>query len=229
MPKLLLFGDSVLKGVIYDGRYHLSTARQFPRLREQGWEIANHARMGCCVGQLLRDLIRHLPEMAQDCHVVLGCGGNDCSYDWPALAAAPPPSGQALPQGPFQPRTPPGQFSRLYAQALAQAQAGGARVWSASLVPLEHERYFDWISREGGGENILAWLGEKSLLYRWQEYYDQLVQEEAVRAGLPQIQLRQPFLTDRLDHLLGPDGIHPTPKGHQLIEAQIEAQMLQFI
>ena len=48
MKQLLIFGDSILKGVTYVpelGGYHVLRGDRFPKLRERGIEIRNFSRM----------------------------------------------------------------------------------------------------------------------------------------------------------------------------------------
>ena len=47
--RLLIFGDSIAKGVTYqDGRYHLCAGHNFDALREKGLDVQNFAKMGAC-------------------------------------------------------------------------------------------------------------------------------------------------------------------------------------
>lgn len=87
----------------------------------------------------------------------------------------------------------------------------------ASLVPLDADRYLQFISKNRDGKNILSWLGDAAHLYRWQEYYNALTVQMARAFGCRLVDLRTAFLQSRnfLD-LLCPDGIHPTDSGYAL-------------
>ena len=47
MKKLILFGDSIMKGVTFNGSgYHLCPDHDLPQLAARGIEIENHTKMG---------------------------------------------------------------------------------------------------------------------------------------------------------------------------------------
>ena len=100
-----------------------------------------------------------------------------------------------------------------------QAVATGATVMMANMIPIDAERYMQTISKGNSYENILSWLGDVSMLYRFQEHYNRLVEQLSMETGCPLIDLRGAFL---LSHdykaLISSDGIHPTEAGHDLIE-----------
>lgn len=95
--KVMVFGDSVSKGVVYDGR-ELSVL-------DNGVvkEVTDHYRVEfkniSVYGQTLKRLYdrriidKHLKEMSDEdaalTYVVLVIGGNDCDFDWAAVARAP--------------------------------------------------------------------------------------------------------------------------------------------
>jgi lysophospholipase L1-like esterase len=61
------------------------------------------------------------------------------------------------------------------------------------------------------------------MLYRWHEYYNELVCKVAQETGAFLIDLRTPFLkSHKLNNLICSDGIHPSETGHLMIEKIIE-------
>lgn len=92
--KVMVFGDSVSKGVVYDGR-ELSVL-------DNGVvkQVTDHYRVEfkniSVYGQTLKRLYdrriidKHLKEMSDEdaalTYVVLVIGGNDCDFDWAAVA-----------------------------------------------------------------------------------------------------------------------------------------------
>lgn len=208
---LQIFGDSIMKGVWYDaeaGRYRLVRGRSV-----YGYTVENRAVMGMTVmggWETMRKRL-HDPESAV---VLLEFGGNDCDYDWHEIAADP--------EGTHRPHTDRDVFVSQYAQLVEYALTQGAEVMLCNLVPLDAHRYMDWISRGNDRDAILSWLGDASMLYRWQEYYNRAVEELAYRCGCPMIDVRSAFLSShRYPELLCADGIHPSPAGHAMIDALI--------
>ena len=96
------------------------------------------------------------------------------------------------------------------------------------MIPIDADRYMQTISKTNSYENILAWLGDASMLYRFQEHYNRIVERLAIEVGCPMIDLRGEFL---LSHdykaLISADGIHPTDAGHDLIEESLKRFLLK--
>ncbi len=210
---LQVFGDSIMKGVWYDeesGRYRLVRER-FAALEE--YTVENRAVMGMTIAggwETMRKRL-HDPDSAV---VLLGFGGNDCDYEWQEIADDP--------AGYHHPHTDRAVFSSRYAQLIEYARGQGAAVFLCNLVPLDAHRYMDWITRACDRDTILSWLGDVSMLYRWQEYYNRAVEELAYRYGCPLVDVRSAFLSShRYSELLCADGIHPSPAGHAVIDALV--------
>ena len=215
MKTWMIFGDSVMKGVIYDGRcYHLCQGHNLDFLQKDNVLIENYAKMGASI-ELTLSLMRPRLERAQEpAAVLIGCGGNDCDFDWQAVSDNP--------EGEHLPKTSPEDFITLYRSAIRLVQDHGATPALATLLPLDVPRYLDHISRGRSRENILRWLGDCDHLYRWQEYYSSLICHLARAFGCPLIDIRAEFLRSRnFPELISPDGIHPTQAGYDLIHKVI--------
>ena len=199
-----IFGDSIMKGVWYDGdagRYRLVRDR-FAALEE--YTVENRAVMGMTVVGGWEAMQKRLQEF----------GGNDCDYNWQEIADDP--------TGSHHPHTDRDVFVSQYAQLVEYAQDQGAAVFLCNLVPLDAQRYMDWITRACDRNAVLSWLGDASMLYRWQEYYNRAVEELAYRYDCPMIDVRSAFLSShRYPQLLCADGIHPSPAGHAMIDTLI--------
>ena len=140
MKNLKIFGDSIIKGVTYNGQsYHLCQEHDFDTLRAQGVTVENNAKMGATIDAGLKQLDRKLGACDSDTTVLFCFGGNDCDYDWKAISEDP--------DGEHLPHTPSEQFIDRYCTAIRKAQSAGARVAMTSLPPLEQERYFTFITR----------------------------------------------------------------------------------
>ena len=217
MKKLEIYGDSILRGVTYSsetGRYDLYSRNRFHELLESGIETENNSRMGATIDRGLTMLKRKLGENADGTVVVFEYGGNDCDYKWADVSENP--------NGDFLPNTPEEVYTETYREAISYARARGATPVIASLVPIDAEKYMRWISRNLNYENILRWLGDVSMLSRWQEYYSRTAERLAYETGTPLLDLRSTFLLSHdYKSLLCDDGIHPTARGHAMIDAAI--------
>ena len=116
------------------------------------------------------------------------------------------------------PKIPAEQFLENYRALMDLVRQTASRVWISSLVPLEAHRFLDHVSQGRSRENILTWLGDTDRIFRWQEYYNDLVCKLARELSCPLLELRPEFLKHpAFPALLSMDGIHPTQAGHDLV------------
>ena len=219
MKRILIFGDSILKGVYYsdeEGRHRLYRERTV-ELTRAGFEVKNCSVMGATVktGEelLRRKLADALPagKDRSDTAVILEYGGNDCDYRWQEISEDP--------EGDFLPNTPEDAFVDRYRACIDYVRSSGAKAYLCNLVPLDPDRYMEWISRDRSRENILRWLGDVGRLYRWQAFYSSIAERIASLTDTPLIPVREAFMAaDRYQDLISPDGIHPTVEGHRVID-----------
>src|SRR5699024_3194909 len=107
-------------------------------------------------------------------------------------------------------RTPLTEFRRLYQQLIEEICNNGGKPTILNLPPLDPKRYFEWISRGLNKDNILKWLGDIEMIYRWQEMYNMEVMVLATRMNVPIIDIRSSFLKfNNYRDFLCDDGIHP--------------------
>ena len=84
MKNLKIFGDSIIKGVTYNGQsYHLCQEHDFDTLRAQGVTVENNAKMGATIDAGLKQLDRKLGACDGDT-TVLFCFGDMIGW-WPGL------------------------------------------------------------------------------------------------------------------------------------------------
>ena len=217
MKRLLIFGDSILRGVYFSeeaGRHKLFGDR-FSELKARGWEVKNCSIMGATVTTGEELLPKRLPEAQDDTTVLFEYGGNDCDYRWKDISDNP--------SGKFSPNTPADRFVKEYGACIDYAKRQGARVFLCNLLPLDATRYVDWVSRNLSKENILKWLGSPEALIRTQEEYSLSAEQIAEDTESRIIDIRTPFRTPAL---LSPDGIHPTAEGHRFLDSIITEAIL---
>ncbi|MCQ2354450.1 MAG: SGNH/GDSL hydrolase family protein [Clostridia bacterium] len=221
--RLEIFGDSILKGVIYQneaGRYRLYGSTLEDRLAQQGINVRRNCRMGATIDAGLSRMQKQFEKEGDlsDTTVLLEFGGNDSDFDWRAVSESP--------DADHFPKTSLERFRELYSDAIRIARSHGAEVAVATLVPIDAEKYMKFISRGLNSDNILHWLGDVSMLYRWHEEYNRTVENIAEKHRCPIVDLRRTFLLSHsFTSLICDDGIHPTTEGHGLIEDKLVSTM----
>lgn len=222
MKSLYVLGDSILKGVMYsetDGKYRLCRDTRFCEIESEGIAVNNKSKMGATVDRANILINTNSANLSEDTAILFEYGGNDCDYNWSEISSNP--------SGSFLPRTPKKDFIEKYEKAVQNAQKSGARVIISSLIPIDAAKYMKTITKHLSYKNILSWLGDVSMLYRWQEQYNRTVESIAARMGCELLDLRGAFLESHdYDNLIGDDGIHPTQQGHDLIRKTIKEYIL---
>jgi len=213
MNRLELYGDSVLKGVIYSDeqkRYKLCKNNHYEELVKSGIEVRNNSHMGSTICEGLEILKCTLEVCDENTLVLFHFGGNDCNFNWKQVSENP--------EGEFLPNTPEDEFIKTYQEAIAYAKKMGAKVAVSSLVPLDSVKFMNCISKGLNFDHILHWLGDISLLSRWQEHYSRIVEQLAAETNCPLLDFRSEFLkSHHYQSAICSDGIHPNQLGHDMI------------
>lgn len=225
MLKLLMCGDSILRGVVWSseaGKYTTSKAIGVSDIAQQvEIDIENRSHFGYTIENGAKQLFSRL-EKGQACDIaLLEFGGNDCDFNWQEVSDA--PDAEHLPHIPID------EYERKYRDTIRQLKKRGIISVLCNLVPVCSGRYLSWISRGGlSKSNILSWLGDEHAIYRYQERYSRKVEQIAREEGCPLIDLRGSFLSQRqMEPFFCPDGIHPNEKGQALIHQSFLFGMLE--
>ncbi len=212
-----VFGDSIGRGVIYDPiSDSYETDRGFVSMLEAHWGIAakNHTRFGQTVDKGLKMLEKKLDSIHGCDFVFLEFGGNDSDFDWKAIASDP----DAF----HAPKTTLSEFITVYKRLITVLKDADTTPIVLNLPPIEHNMYFDRVSRGCNGDNILKWLGgDKSVISRWHSTYSSAIYNICRETGTEMIDIRSTFNGRSLSDLVCPDGIHPNEKGHKIIFEKI--------
>lgn len=211
-----VWGDSVLKGVILDESsqsYQVLPASCASQLAEHhGLTILNKSRFGSTIEKGQQLLARTLTSGLDCSAVLLEYGGNDCDFDWPAVAAHP--------DWPHQPRTPLDRFKTILQQMIDELRQHQITPLLMSLPPISGSRYLDFLVGRGlSRESLMRFLGDEQQIYRFHESYSLAITRIAAEKRTPYIAIREAFLADpNSPSLLCADGIHPNQRGHSLME-----------
>ncbi len=220
-----IWGDSLFRGVQYDEKRkrHIITPRPPVDCAATsiGLPLINHARMGNTALKGYQCLISSEPEQLKDQIVLLEFGGNDCDFDWQAVAKAPSQEHYC--------HVPPPLYRDTMKKMIDAVISAGSIPVMTTLPPLNADNFFRWITLGGiEGDNILAFLGDVQQIYRWQEYYSQMNMQIAHEQGVYCLPIREQFLSSTLRReWLCEDGIHPNEYGYHLIYEVLLSQWEQ--
>ncbi len=212
-----IYGDSIMKGVFFDslaGKYRTLPGTLFERFAEKfGLQIKNRSRFGCTISKGARMLDNALQKPEPRDFLLMEYGGNDCDFNWKEVAEQPTAQ--------HNPHTPPAAFEQAYRGMVERVKAMGTRPVAMSLPPIDAEKYFQWITRDGlSKDRILQWLGDVQMIYRFQELYSGIITRIAYEMDCLFVDVRSAFLDKHnYKQLLCEDGIHPNEAGHELIYA----------
>lgn len=224
---ICIYGDSLMKGTVPTdaSHYRFTSGQYLDKIAELfPLKILNRAKFGASVTKgealLRQDLGRSITAR----YTLLEYGGNDCNFDWAAVSAAP--------DGEHHPKTPLKVFlNTLERMADSLLQAGSQPVLM-TLPPIDAEKYLNTICSAAGclRENILHWLGDTNMIYRYHEMYSGAIAGLAARKGLPLVDVRTRFL-DKHNYgdLISSDGIHPSEQGYSIIYSTFQERLIGLV
>lgn len=228
MKKIFAFGDSVMKGVVTVPETICKGTVKYKVAEDNfvntcalrlGVNIENRSRFGSTILNGLDCIERYFNRIEKGDIVVLEFGGNDCNFDWRAIAADP--------DGKHEPKLAIPRFVDTYNNVIDRVEEIGAIPVLLSLPELDSQRFFDHVSAGLNGENILRWLeGDVNNIGHWHEQYNLEVFKIAARRGIKLIDISSVFLRQRrLSDYLCEDGMHPNEGGHKLIADAILGEL----
>lgn len=223
---ICLFGDSVAKGIGYDeaSQRYIHTDHSFLRLfcAAQGLELLDHARFGCTLAKAQRLAETHWKDASESQATFFMLGGNDCDYDWAAVAQDPNPDRPCS--------TPMDSFLEGYLDLLARIKMNGGHPVLLSMVPVVSRKYYAWITARHGEAGIRQFLLFPEHIEHWNERYNLALYQIAGQSGVPLIDLRSPLLARKdIGDFYCPDGIHPNQAGHTLLFKACQGSLLHVL
>jgi len=218
--RIRIFGDSILKGVIYDKSSNQYSILENPPInglgQTYGLDIHNSSMFGSTISKGIKLLQRSI-ERGLSCEIALvEYGGNDCDFPWADIAQNP--------TGEFSPNTPLEVFSSTLQKMVETLRAKRILPVLMTLPPIDSMRYLNHICRNGlNKEAILNYLqGDAQKIARFQELYSLKITSIAKETKTALIDVRSAFI-QRCDFgsLICDDGIHPNREGHLLIASSL--------
>jgi acyl-CoA thioesterase-1 len=218
IKNISVWGDSMLKGVIYDEqkKRHVQITDHTMQLvaEELQLSVTNYSIFGATVTKGQRQLLKALKKNQENRTVIdvgiLEFGGNDCDFNWPKVSADPTFD--------HQPKTALPVFRQIYSEMIELLLKENITPLLIHPQPVYSPSYFDWITKDLNAENILLWLGDQERIYRQQERYATTVLDLAREYNCRIVPIRQAYLEYKDYYkFFCSDGIHPNQQGHRLM------------
>ena len=216
IEKVLVVGDSITRGVVYDedkGRY-IFLKECFVNLvsKKLSCDVKNVSKYGATVEHGIVTLDKYLAEYQPDV-VLIEFGGNDSDYDWTDV--------EKNPEIDHQPRVLFERYIEVISDMVNEIRSAGKLSVLCTPPPVDDARYFEWFTKgdEKAKNNVLKWLKNVSRIHWQQEKYSAGVSALAEKLGTHLIDIRREILTKSqiFSELMCRDGIHPNIKGHAVI------------
>lgn len=216
---ILVSGDSISKGVIYD-----ETKNRYIVLQENYVNLISHkfkgsikniSKFGSTITRGIDKLEKHICRENPDI-VLIEYGGNDCAFNWDEVADN--PDANHLPQ------TEVGIFETSLRETIELLKNIKITPVLMTLPPLNADRYFEWISNNNPltQSRIIEWLGSVPTIYSWQERYSSIITKVAEETHTRFIDVRSAFLQyPDFSKFICRDGMHPNREGHKVIADKI--------
>ncbi|RLD34430.1 MAG: hypothetical protein DRI73_03935 [Bacteroidetes bacterium] len=215
----LFLGDSIVKGVsMENGRYKVLESSYYNKFKNTVFsKTKNIGKFGLTSEKLLGN-IEKLKESEPDI-VFISIGANDCNYNWKEISENP--------DSIHLPAIEKSQFEDNLCSIYDYFLKHEVSTISLNFPPLHAEKFFSFLADRLSGENILKWLGNISRIYYHHESYNNIFETVTRSYGIDLIDVRSRFLMDdNLEELIGIDGMHPGPAGHELIYKSITDYLL---
>ena len=201
--RIVAFGDSITLGVRKDGSlrqeqtWRTALAKRLNAADKERWEIVNAGIGGNTtadgITRFEADAIARKPDI-----VTLMFGVNDAAMlSFPEFKPIPTP------------RVALAQYKKNLAAMIARARKAGARVILMTPCPMGN-KYFN--------KHLEPYKShDKNYVLR---SYAQAARETAAELGVELLDVWTRFMQEGMNELL-PDGVHPNPRGHQVIAGML--------
>lgn len=219
MKNLVVFGDSIPKGIIYeDGRIKKAKTCAVDILH--GYfdfdAVINNSVYGQTLARLMsKNTVDEYLESSDGSgqnYAAICIGGNDADYDWRTVAKSPDCYHSSV--------TAIGQYAQMLDCAVKKLKQANHQVFLVTLPPVFSQLYFsNVISKIADGDSVLRFLdGDVSNIYRHQELFNYEIIKCAFRNDVKLIDIRAALLGDKsCSEKYCIDGVHPNEMGQSFM------------
>ena len=216
IKRVTIYGDSIMNGTVMDDSHNYITImeealQRFLHLFHV--EANNRSHYGMTIEQGRKVLDYDLKKGLACDYALIAFGGNDCNFKWNEISERP---GDV-----HFPRTLPERFVETLCGMVKDIRSAGVTPVLMSLPPIDAEKYLAFLGRRGNDcANLLQWLGDVQMIYRFHESYSRAIERLSIETGAKLVDVRAYFLDKHnFRELICDDGIHPNREGHKLLFA----------
>src|SRR5574344_142702 len=208
--EIIVFGDSVLKGVILENGKYKILKESFVNICEEKLKIKinNKAKLGSTIldGKKIIENNMEIIKETSNKYVILEFGGNDCDFNWKQISENPLDG--------TDPNVTISNFVKYYTEIIDEIKKIGKIPVLLSLPPIDSNSFFNTRVKGLNLDNILKWMeSNKQCITNWHERYNIEVFKIAINNKVPIIDITSRFLEYKnYDMFLCDDGIHPNEK-----------------
>ncbi|MBR2970305.1 MAG: SGNH/GDSL hydrolase family protein [Clostridia bacterium] len=219
MKNLVVFGDSIPKGIIYeDGRIKRAKSCAVDILHKYyDFDcVVNNSVYGQTLARLMaKRTVDDYLSSVNDCNqnfAAICIGGNDADYDWRTVAKSPEQNHTSV--------TAIEDYAAMLDCAVKKLKQTNHEVFLLTLPPVYSQLYFsNVISKIADGDSVLRFLdGDVSNIYRHQELFNYEIVKCAFRNSVKLIDIRAALLGDKgCSQKYCIDGVHPNEMGQSFM------------
>ena len=215
--KLVVFGDSILKGVItipnsdklFDVTENdsLSLAQ-----KELGFELDNRSIYGNITSKGLIKLQKFFEKGGEADFCIIEFGSNDCDYDWNIFK----PGAELPPVSEIKQKVPLAEYLENLKQMVELCRANRVTSLMMGLIPYVCDDWYQTIIKGQNEAAILDFLGGSSETLGKSQLIYKNAQADFVQKN--NVQFLDPWtIFEGHKELMCYDGIHPNEKGYELL------------
>ena len=215
--KLVVFGDSILKGVItipnsdklFDVTENdsLSLAQ-----KELGFELDNRSIYGNITSKGLIKLQKFFEKGGEADFCIIEFGSNDCDYDWNIFK----PGAELPPISEIKQKVPLAEYLENLKQMVELCRSNKVTPLMMGLIPYVCDDWYQTIIKGQNEAAILDFLGGSSETLGKNQLIYKNAQADFVQKN--DVQFLDPWtIFEGHKELMCYDGIHPNEKGYELL------------
>ncbi len=219
---MIVWGDSILKGVISNGDskdFEITPNDSLSLVGNKlGIQIANKSIYGATIQKLRRTQQKNFRVGIAAEFGIVESGSNDCDFEWSEVCKNP--------NAPRVQKCPLEEFCKILGEMILDSRQKKITPIVITPPPLVTKWWFKNICLGLDEKIILDFLGgDTEKLFQSQDLYSEAAKNVAQKLNAQIIDVRAKFLAQGdFEKLMCLDGIHPNEKGHEFMARIFERE-----